>query len=432
MNNRVLKNASWIIVCKIIQSIISLIIGMISARYLGPSNYGLISYAGSLAAFVMPIMQLGLGKTLVQEFLERPDREGEVLGTALVMNLVSAVACIAGIYVFLNIANAGETVTIVVGVLFSICLIFQATEMIQYWFQSKLMSKYHSIASLIAYVVVAVYKVYLLVTSKDVVWFAVASSFDYCIISVVLLIIYNKKSSQKLKFSKDLVGIMLHRSKYYIVSTMMVTVFSQTDRIMLKLMLNESGTGYYSAAINCINVTAFVFAAIIDSMRPTILEAKIEKNNTRFENQMVMLYSVITYLSLLQSLVMTIFAGVFVYLLYGSEFMAAAGALRIAVWYVTFSNYGMVRNIWILAENKQKYLWRINLSGALINVVLNFALIPYFGAAGAAAASLVTQFFTNVIIGYIIKDIRFNNRLMIKGLDPRPMFAYAKRVLKRK
>ena len=225
---------------------------------------------------------------------------------------------------------------------------------------------------------------------------------------------------------------MLHRSKYYIVSTMMVTVFSQTDRIMLKLMLNESETGYYSAAINCINVTAFVFAAIIDSMRPTILEAKIEKNNTRFENQMVMLYSVITYLSLLQSLVMTIFAGVFVCLLYGSEFMAAAGALRIAVWYVTFSNYGMVRNIWILAENKQKYLWRINLSGALINVVLNFALIPYFGAAGAAAASLVTQFFTNVIIGYIIKDIRFNNRLMIKGLDPRPMFAYAKRVLKRK
>ena len=125
MNNRVLKNASWIIVCKIIQSIISLIIGMISARYLGPSNYGLISYAGSLAAFVMPIMQLGLGKTLVQEFLERPDREGEVLGTALVMNLVSAVACIAGIYVFLNIANAGETVTIVVGVLFSICLIIK-------------------------------------------------------------------------------------------------------------------------------------------------------------------------------------------------------------------------------------------------------------------------------------------------------------------
>lgn len=426
MNQKVIKNASWIIACKIIQSVISLIIGMISARYLGPSNYGLISYAGSITAFVMPIMQLGLGKTLVQEFIERPDKEGKILGTSLVMNIVSSFVCIGGIYVFLIIANAGEPVTILVGVLFSICLVFQATEMIQYWFQAKLLSKFPSIASLIAYIVVALYKVYLLISGKNVIWFAVSSSFDYLLISAILLIIYRKLGTQRLEFSAELVGKLLHRSKHYIVSTMMVTIFAQTDKIMLKLMLNETQTGYYSAAVNCISYTAFVYVAIIDSMRPPILEARHEGDIKAFENRLVQLYSVITYLSLFQSIAVVLLAKPIIFVLYGADYYDAAPVLRIAVWYVTFSYYGMIRNIWILAEEKQKYLWIINLSGAVANVVMNAILIPLLGTIGAAIASLITQIFTNVIIGYIIKPIRYNNQLMIKGLNPKRLTSYIK------
>ena len=67
---------------------------------------------------------------------------------------------------------------------------------------------------------------------------------------------------------------MLSRSKHYILSSMMIVVFAQTDRIMLKLMLNEEAVGYYSAAASCATLTAFVFVAIIDSFRPSILESK--------------------------------------------------------------------------------------------------------------------------------------------------------------
>ena len=239
MNNKVIKNASWMIGCKIAQSVISLIIGMLTARYLGPSNYGLISYAASIAVFLLPLMQLGLSKTLVQEFIKRPDREGEVLGTALVFNIVSAIACMGGMYIFLSIANAGESTTIMVGVLYSFSLLFQATEIVQYWFQAKLLSKYPSIASVIAYTVVALYKIYLLVTGKSVIWFSVSSTLDYLLISFMLLIVYKRMGNQKLSFSWQLGKEMLHSSKYYIVASMMVSVFQQTDRIMLKLMMNE-------------------------------------------------------------------------------------------------------------------------------------------------------------------------------------------------
>ena len=80
---------------------------------------------------------------------------------------------------------------------------------------------------------------------------------------------------------------------------------------------------------------------------------------------------------------------------------------------------GAVRNIWILAEDKYSVLWKINLSGSLCNIVLNFILIPFMGTMGAALASLITQIFTNVIIGFIMKSIRPNNRLMLRGLNPK-------------
>ena len=105
--------------------------------------------------------------------------------------------------------------------------------------------------------------------------------------------------------------------------------------------------------------------------------------------------------------------------MYGSDYSPAIVVLRIVVWYTTFSYLGSIRNIWILAEEKQKYLWIINLSGALFNVVFNLLLIPRLGIVGAAIASLATQIFTNVIIGFIIIPLRRNNVLMMESIHPK-------------
>ena len=63
-----------------------------------------------------------------------------------------------------------------------------------------------------------------------------------------------------------------------------------------------------------------------------------------------------------------------------------------------------------------------------MNVFLNFLLIPHFGIYGAAIASLVTQFFTNVLLGYIIVPIRHNNALMVRSLHPKYLIETIKKV----
>ncbi len=415
LQNKIVKNAGWIIGCKIIKAFLTLIVTAISARYFGPGDYGLLNYASSVVTFVAPLMKLGLDSTEVKEIVCRPQEEGKVVGTTIYLNFFSSLLCIIGVFAFVSIANHNEPRTIIVTMIYSLLLMFQAFEMIQYWFHAKIMAKYISIAMLFSYIVVAGVQIIVLLCGFGVYWYALANSTDYLLIAVLLLFIYKKKGGQKLKFSKKLAIEMLSISKYYVLSSIMITVFAQTDKIMIKLMLGNTETGFYSAAVTCAGMTSFVFAAIIDSMRPAIFEKKKVDDN-EFKNKLKILYSVVIYLSLLQSLIMTIAAPFIIRILYGTEFLNAALPLRIIVWYTTFSYLGTIRDIWIIAENKQKYIVAINACGAIFNILLNIPLIRFLGISGAAIASLLTQIFTNVIVGFILKPIRPNNKIMIESL----------------
>ena len=426
LNNKIVRNASWIIICRVAQAVLSLIIGMLTARYLGPSNYGVVNYAASIAAFVLPVACLGLNHVLVQETIQHPGEEGAIYGTSLILSIVSSVFCTLGLLAFVSVANAGETETILVCALYSLVLLFQALELMQYWFQAHYLSKYCSVISLCAYALISAYKIYLLSTKRSIYWFAVSNALDYALIAVALIITYRKLGGQKFRFSFPVAKRMLSQSRHYILSSMMVTVFAQTDKIMLTLMLDEAVTGYYSAAVTCAGMTGFVFSAILDSVRPAVFEAKKESKE-KVERHMSLLYCLIIYLSLAQSAAMTLLAKPIILILYGTDYSPAVAGLRIVVWYTTFAYIGSARNIWILSEQKQKYLWIINLSGASANVLLNALLIPHFGLNGAAIASLVTQFFTNFIVTFFIKPIRRNNTLIFRGLDIRQVVRYFKK-----
>lgn len=417
LKGKVFKNASWIIACKLIQSVVALFISIFTARYLGPSNYGLISYASSLVAFVLPFAQLGLKNTLVQEITGDPENEGKILGTSIFFSIISAVFCMIGVTAFAAVANAGDKTTVLIVALYSINLLFQALDLIQYWFQANLLSKYSSLASLIAYVAVSCYKVFLLITAKSIYWFAISNSIDYFLIAVLLLLLYRKHGGKNLSLDLTLGKQMLAKSKHYIVPGLMVAIFAQTDKIMLKSLIGEAATGHYSAAVAIASISSFVYVAIIDSFRPVIFSATREK--ARFELSLKQLYAVVIWLSFLQCVVMSVFADLFVGILYGAAFAESAKILRVVVWFITFSYLGSIRNIWILAKNQQKYLWIINASGAGLNVIINAILIPSLGEIGAAAASVFTQFFTNVLLGFIISPMRENNTLIFQSLDPR-------------
>lgn len=415
--NKIVKNASWIIICRVVQAILNLIVGMITARYLGPSNYGLITYASSIVSFVVPVVQLGLNGILVQEFVSKRENNGEILGTATVMCMASSLLGVVGVWAFTSVINRGETDTILVSVLYSISMFFQMTELIRYWYQSRLLSKYVSVVSLISRFMVSAYKIYIIISGKSIYWFASVNSLDYFIISCSLFVVYFRLGGEKLSCSGRKAKELLGKGKHFVFAGLMESIFGQTDKIMIKIMVGDAASGFYSAAITCAGMSVFVFTAIIDSFRPVIFENK-DNNFKTYKKNTILLYSIIIYIALFQSIGLTVFSRPVVYLLYGLEYLPAVSILRIITWYSAFSYLGSARYIWFLAEKKEKYIWITNLIGALINVAGNWILIPMWGAVGAAIASVVTQIMTNFALNFVLKPIRENGKWLLEALNP--------------
>lgn len=414
---KVLYNIKWIVICKAAQALLQFLVGMLTARYLGPSDYGLIHYAAAVTSVAIPVMQLGLNMILVREYVDKPEEEGKTLGTALLMNLLSAALCIAGIAVFASIANRGERTTILVCILYSTALFFQGMEMVQYWFQAKLLSKYASLAMLCSYLLTSAYKIYLLVTAKDVQWFALSHAVEYGISGCFLLIAYRRTGTQKLSVSLQTAAALLSKGKHYILASLMTVGYGSAAGILLKLMTGERENGFFSASCTCLAVAQFVYYAIIDSAQPVILESK-KTDQKQYEAQLSRLYGVIFYLALCQSVVFAALAEPIIRILYGAAYLPAVPVLRILIWQIPFAYMGAVRNVWILAEDKYAHLWRIHGIGALTNITLNFCLIPRWGACGAAAASVLAQIVMNFVTGFAIKEMRPGNRLLLAGLKP--------------
>lgn len=414
LKNKEVKNASWLISGRIIQMVLSFLISIFTARYLGPSNFGVINYAGAYVAFFTSLCTLGINFVIIKDFTDNPDEQGVTIGTSLVLRAFSSALSTLMIVGIVSIVDKGEPVTIVVTALCSIALVFQVFDTINYWFQSRYESKVTAIATLFAYLAISLYKIILLLLHKNVIWFAFANSVDYIFLAIFLLGAYKKYNGPKLSFSFTKGKHLLSKSYHYILSGMMVAIYGQTDKLMLKQMLDEASVGYYSLASSVNLMWVFVLQAIIDSMYPTIMKLyKVDKNS--FEKKNRQLYSIVIYVSVFVAVMFVMFGGIAIRVLYGEAYLPATKPLKIITWYAIFSYLGVARNAWVVCENKQKYLKYMYLSAALINVILNYFMIPIWGASGAAMASLITQICTSMILPCFIKDMRQNVKLMIQA-----------------
>ena len=415
-HSRFAKNTSWLIVGQIYQMVLTLLVGVFSARYLGPSNFGLINYVVSFVTLFNAFCTLGTENILVNELVNNPEQEGAICGTAIRMRLVSSAVCAGMVVLLVFLLNPGERLTVCIAAVYSITLLFKCFDSLNLWFQAKLLSQYTAIVSAVAFTIVSAYKVFLLVTQKSVLWFAATNVIESALIALLLAVCYYRcNGAQPLRYDGRMVKGLFAKSHHFILSGMMVAIYGQMDKIMLKSMMDETAVGLYTAGSSISVMWVFVLSAVVSSARPLILE-NFHTDKKRYEDLLIKLYSAVSYISFFVAAGISLFAPLLVWILYGKAYLAAKSVLRILAWSTAFSYMGVIRGIWLVPHGKQKYEKYIAAAGAGCNLLLNYLLIPAYGANGAAAATLITQVFTNFIVGFVMRDIRHNNVLIAKSL----------------
>lgn len=415
LSNRFLQNTGWMAFAQIYQMVISLFIGVISARYLGPTNYGTINYAASYISFFTIFCALGLEGIVVKEMISKREQEGIILGSGIAMRLIAGVLSMIAVCVIVYFLNPNDSVLLTVTFLQSIILPFNAFHLIDMWYQSKLNSKVSTIIRCISYTLMSLYKIYLLITGKSVEWFAFSTSLDSLLIALMFMLMYKKNGIRKLKFDYNTSKELLLQSYHLIISTMMAVLYSQMDRVMIGKMMTQTDVGFYTAAATICNMWVFIPQAFANSASPVIMELK-DKDSNMYIRRLKQLMGFIFWIGALFSIVFTVMADFIIHVLYGDAYTMAKGPLIILIWSTVFSSLSYPRSIWMICENKQNYTKYILIWGVILNLILNYYGIKYLGIIGAAIATLFTEIMTCIISPMFYKEMRIFIRYLLESI----------------
>lgn len=415
LGNKFVVNTSWMMGERTFQMVVSFVVGLMTARYLGPTNFGIINYVASFVAFATPICNLGLESIIVNKIINNPHKEREIIGTAIYMQFLASLISSIIIVLIITISNAADPIKMIVAGLQSLSLLFKSTESIEFWYQSRLKSKIPSIIKMVAYSIMTAYRIFLLVTSRSVEWFAFAITLDAIIITILYLFCYPRHSKNKFRINLTLGKDMLRESYHFILSGLMVVIYSQMDKVMIQAILGDRFVGLYSAAFTIATLWFLVPTAIIISARPIIMKLKTQ-NEDLYIKRLKQVYASIFWIGLVFCALFTVLSNDVMMLLYGTDYSDASSTLAIILWFGIFAQLGNARGIWIVCENKNKFVKRYLFIGLIINLALNSILIPTIGINGAALATVATQVTTSLIAPLFYRETRVQTAIMLKGI----------------
>lgn len=399
---------------KIVNMLLQFFVSLATARYLGPSNFGTINYVAAFVSFFSSIASLGLAVIVIKEIATDKYDNNEVIWTSIWMRFGTAVLSTISIIALIFITNRDDSMIVQIAFLESLSILFSSFDTINYYFQARLLAKWSSIAGVLAYVGMSLYRIYLLATNADIVWFAFATSTDMIFLTVFLMIFYIRIEGFRPKFNWQLGKRLLKQSYHYLIAGLITILYAQVDRIMLGNMLDKASVGYYSATLTISTLWSMIPTALIQSISPILYNAA-EKDRTFYLRRLRQSYAVLFWMNAAYSIFVGAFAHWIILLLYGKDYLAGTAALRIVVWYYGLSTMSTLNQVYLANDGKNKYINLFCIVGLVTDVVLNFALIPIMGINGAAIATLITHIVIQIVMPYAFKETRKIAVCIIRG-----------------
>lgn len=366
-------------------------VGVWMVRYLGPENYGIYSYAVSIAALLETFTTLGLNQIVIRECSRDRYENDRVLATAFWLRGIAAVVVVTVLAaVILRVEDDWLTrtaVLVVAGRMF-----FNTSLVADLWFQSQIQSKYSVYARSVANLAAAGLQVAAILAGTDVLVFLAILTVQSVIQAIGFAVAIRRLGPPltRLLPSKALSRTLLKDSWPLMISAFSTMVYMKVDQIMIKNMTGQAEVGIYASAVKLSELWYFIPVAIANSVFPEIVRSREDLSTSEYMGRIQKFYDVMAGLAYAVAIPVSLAAPYVVPLVLGEEYVEASYILQIHVWSFIFIALGVARGKWLVAENLTKYAMMATVVGAATNIGLNLFLIPMQGGYGAAWATLIS------------------------------------------
>ncbi|MBO5319320.1 MAG: flippase [Ruminococcus sp.] len=385
------RNSIYNIIYKCLNVVFPLITAGWVSRILMAEGIGKVSSAQNIVQYFTILAALGLptyGTKVVSALNGKTEEQSKAFSELFIINAVSTLICTAVYYIMI----VSFPYFVSRWSLFAVCGLAIPFNIINvdWFYQGKEEYGYIMARSLIIKTLSLIACFGLVRQSGDVIVYAAITTFVtvanyiFNIINIRKYVTFNIKGVDVIQHIKP-VFIMLSAS-------IAIEIYTLADTTMLTFFYSDSIVGYYANAIKGVRVIKTLVSAICAVFLPRLSYYYANGQKKEFDKLINSGIKILAYISIPTTLGVALVAGDFVPILFGTDFyesVLATRILSISIISVAFSNFLGYQVLVTVGKEKQMMISTI--IGAIVNIILNFALIIPFKHNGVAFASVVTE-----------------------------------------
>ncbi|MEM9001242.1 MAG: flippase [Bacteroidota bacterium] len=188
-------------------------------------------------------------------------------------------------------------------------------------------------------------------------------------------------------------------------STSMLVLLGWIDTFTLGIYETERNIGIYNVALKLATLTSFTLQAINSILAPKLADSFRKEKKDQF-SKLIRFSTKLNFLTTLVIVILIVVSHKWILALFGSEFVAGSLILLVLCAGQLVNSFSGSVGVILQMTGHQKTYQNIVLAALLLNIILNFALIPAYGNLGAAIATASSMACRNVLaVGYLKRKL---------------------------
>ena len=393
--NQIKKNFLYNVIYQILIIFVPLITVPYVSRVLEPSGVGIYSYTYSIVYYFILIAMLGInnyGNRTIAKVKDDKEKLSKsflsIYSIQLFMTIVMTLIYLIYIFIF---DNQYKTIALIqtiylVATLFDINWFFFGLE------EFKVTITRNTVLKLLSLILIFIF-----VKEINDLWKYTLILSGCALLSQLLLLPFLKKHIKFVKITKKDIKTHIKPMLILFIPVISVSLYKIMDKIMLGSMANIKEVGYYEQAEKIINVPLSVITALGTVMLPRI--SNLVANSKK---DIVMMYikksvNLMMFFAFGTCFGMIAISDSFVPLFLGNEFTNSIILLNLISITIIFISFGNItRTQYLIPYERDKDYTMSTILGAVINLVINYLLIPKYQGIGACIGTIFAELFVMI------------------------------------
>ena len=385
------KNFLFSFTEKIFRAAFSFISLGVVARYLGPEQYGTLSYLLALVSYFQLLGAFGLDQVLMRLLVSQSDKMQETFWESFLFKSFFSLLslCLYVLFLYLN----GEINTI--SILFGISILASVFDNNRILLETR--NQHHIVAKIeiIYQVSSAVLKIVLCELHFGIPLIFSLFVLDFFVTKLIMIIAVKNEvfPIRKINMSLQTFKFYIKAGGFHCLSTIFVIVYMKIDQVLVGKMMGMNALGNYSAAVRLSDAWYFLPMTISAIFYPLALLHQKEKDNIYVQ----LIFDLTFWISVVVIGVALFFSDEIFLLMFGDRFVVDKLLLNLLFYSGFFISLCISTAAWLNVKGDRKIIFLRSLMGALTNIVLNLYLIPRYGLVGCGFATLISYGVTFII-----------------------------------